>query len=38
MKKFYEKSFHGESAIDVIRNAALYSSNGEEMRPVINKF
>ena len=27
-----------ESAIDVIRNAALYSSNGEEMNLVINKF
>ena len=27
-----------ESAIDVIRNTALYSSNGEEMSPVINKF
>ena len=27
-----------ESAIDIIRNAALYSSNGEEMSLVINKF
>ena len=30
--------FQVESAIDVIRNAALYSSNGEEMSLVINKF
>ena len=30
--------FQVESAIDVIRNAALYSSNGEEMSLVISKF
>ena len=30
--------FQVESAIDVTRNAALYSSNGEEMSLVINKF
>ena len=30
--------FQVQSAIDVIRNAALYSSNGEEMSLVINKF
>ena len=30
--------FQVESAIDVIRNAALYSSNGKEMILVINKF
>ena len=30
--------FQVESAIDVIRNAALYSSNGKEMSLVINKF
>ena len=30
--------FQVESALDVIRNAALYSSNGEEMSLVINKF
>ena len=30
--------FQVESAIDVIRNAVLYSSNGEEMSHVINKF
>ena len=30
--------FQLESAINVIRNAALYSSNGEEMSLVINKF
>ena len=30
--------FRVESVIDVIRNAALYSSNGEEMILVINKF
>ena len=30
--------FQVESAIDVIRNAAFYSSNGEEMSLVINKF
>ena len=30
--------FQLESAIDVIRNAALYSSNGEEVSLVINKF
>ena len=30
--------FQVESAIDVIRDAALYSSNGEEMSLVINKF
>ena len=30
--------FQLESAIDAIRNAVLYSSNGEEMSHVINKF
>ena len=30
--------FQVESAIDVIRNAALYSSNGEDMSFTINKF
>ena len=30
--------FQVESAIDVVRNAVLYSSNGEEMSLVINKF
>ena len=30
--------FQVESAIDVIRNAALYSSNGEEMSLVVCKF
>ena len=30
--------FQLESAINIIRNAALYSSNGEEMNLVINKF
>ena len=30
--------FQTESAVDVIRDAALYSSNGEEMSLVINKF
>ena len=30
--------FQVESAIDVIRNAALYSSNGEEVSLVICKF
>ena len=30
--------FQVESAIVAIRNAALYSSNGEEMSLVINKF
>ena len=30
--------FQVESAIDVIRNAALYSSNGEDMSLTINKF
>ena len=30
--------FQVESAIDVIRNTALYSSNGEEMSLFINKF
>ena len=30
--------FQEELAIDYIRNAALYSSNGEEMSLVINKF
>ena len=30
--------FQVESVIDVIQNAALYSSNGEEMGLVINKF
>ena len=30
--------FQVESATDVIRNAALYSSNGEEMSLAINKF
>ena len=30
--------FQVESAINVIRNAALYSSNGDEMSLVINKF
>ena len=30
--------FQLESAINIIRNAALYSSNGEEMSLVINKF
>ena len=30
--------FRVELAIDVIRNAALHSSNGEEMSLVINKF
>ena len=30
--------FQVESAIDVIRNAAFYSSNGEEISLVINKF
>ena len=30
--------FQVQSAIDAIRNAALYSSNGEEMSLVINKF
>ena len=30
--------FQVESAIDVHRNAALYSNNGEEMSLVINKF
>ena len=30
--------FQVEPAIDVIQNAALYSSNGEEMSLVINKF
>ena len=30
--------FQVESTIDVIRIAALYSSNGEEMSLVINKF
>ena len=30
--------FQVESAVDVIRNAALYSSNWEEMSLVINKF
>ena len=30
--------FQVQSVIDVIRNAALYSSNGEEMSLVINKF
>ena len=29
--------FQVESTIDVIRNTALYSSNGEEMSLVINK-
>ena len=30
--------FQVQSVIDVIRNASLYSSNGEEMSLVINKF
>lgn len=30
--------FNKELAIDVTQNAALYRSNGEEMRLVINKF
>ena len=30
--------FQVESAMDVIRDATLYSSNGEEMSLVINKF
>ena len=30
--------FQVQSAIDVIRNAALYSSNGEDMSLTINKF
>ena len=30
--------FQVESPIDVIRNAALYSSNGEEMSLVVCKF
>ena len=30
--------FQAESAIDVIQNAALYSSNGEEVSLVIDKF
>ena len=30
--------FQVESVIDVIRNAALYSNNGEEMSLVIDKF
>ena len=30
--------FHVDPAIDAIQNAALYSSNGEEMNLVNNKF
>ena len=30
--------FQVESAVDIIRNAALYSSNGEEMSFIIQKF